>query len=115
MEVESWLGLAAPPIVENGSRILAVKRFDPNALRKYLHTAKLLGVEIPCHPSAQGIRIPCLPLPPSVSVAAQTVDLKTFSPLLRVAGAPVFPAGRETQGNAGKRDRSARVKLLQLE
>jgi hypothetical protein len=32
---------------------------------------------------------------PSVSVAAQTIDLKTFSPLLGVAGARVFPAGRE--------------------
>ena len=62
-----------------------------------------LGVEIPCHPSAQGIQIPCLPLPPSISVAAQTVDLKNFSPLLGVAGAAVFPAGRETQGKAGKR------------
>ena len=63
----------------------------------------LIGVEIPCSPPAQGIQIPCLPLPSSVSIAAQTFDLKTLSPLLSVAGTPVFPAARETQGNAAKR------------
>ena len=96
MEVDSWLRLAAPPAVEN-------RRRDPNALRKNLHAGKLFWRRNSLPPSAQGIQIPCLPLPPSVSVAAQTVDLKNFSPFFgRRRGARLS----RRQGNAGNRRES---------
>jgi hypothetical protein len=108
MEVDSWLGPAAAPIVKDRRRILAINLLTPMPCQKIFTPRGFLGAEFPWSPPAQGIQIPCLPLPPSVSIAAQPFDLKTFGQLLNVAAAPVFPATRETQGMEDRK-RSGRM------
>jgi hypothetical protein len=93
---------------EQKTKYLQLSFLIPMPYEKILPQRSSFGVEIPGPPSAQGIQIPGLPLPPSVSVAAQTVHLKNFSPLLGVAGAPVFSAARETQGS-GDRKRPSQI------
>jgi hypothetical protein len=112
MGVDSWRDEQRRPLSRTEDQYLQLSVLTSMPYEKIFTQRSFLGVEIPCHPSAQGIQIPCLPFPPSISVAAQTVDLKNFSPLLGVAGAPVFPAARETQGSGDRRRPSQTEKAM---